>query len=122
MRHPTIEEGVHVKLGVVFPQTEIGPDPAVVRDYAPAAESAGYDHLLVFDHVLGGTVPRQEAEPRPAMTENGRHVAYAPPLCRLRSYANEVWRATFFLTGREHSMTQATGPPWSPWRAVQGAA
>src|SRR5206468_10488687 len=24
-------------------------------------------------------VPRQEAEPRPAMTENGRYVAYAPP-------------------------------------------
>jgi len=47
-----------MKLGVVFPQTEIGPDPAVVRDYAQAAESAGYDHLLVFDHVLGGTLER----------------------------------------------------------------
>src|SRR5881296_3866417 len=58
MRHPTIEEGVHMKLGVVFPQTEIGSDPAVVRDYAQAAESAGYDHLLVFDHVLGGTLER----------------------------------------------------------------
>ena len=69
-----------MKLGVVFPQTEIGSDPAVVRDYAQAAESAGYDHLLVFDHVLGGTVPRQEAEPRPAMTENGRYVVYAPTL------------------------------------------
>ena len=45
-----------MKLGVVFPQTEIGSDPAVVRDYAQAAESAGYDHLLVFDHVLGGSV------------------------------------------------------------------
>src|SRR2546421_9152647 len=58
MRHPTIEEGVHMKLGVVFPQTEIGPDPAVVRDYAQAVETAGYDHLLVFDHVLGGTLER----------------------------------------------------------------
>ena len=47
-----------MKLGVVFPQTEIGSDPAVVRDYAQAAESAGYDHLLVFDHVLGGTLER----------------------------------------------------------------
>ena len=42
-----------MKLGVVFPQTEIGSDPAVIRDYAQAAEGAGYDHLLVFDHVLG---------------------------------------------------------------------
>ena len=47
-----------MKLGVVFPQTEIGSDPAVVRDYAQAAESAGYDHLLVFDHVLGGKLER----------------------------------------------------------------
>src|SRR5437773_493911 len=47
-----------MKLGVVFPQTEIGSDPAVVRDYAQAAESTGYDHLLVFDHVLGAKVER----------------------------------------------------------------
>lgn len=42
-----------MKLGVVFPQTEIGEDPAAVRDYAQAAEQLGYEHLLVFDHVLG---------------------------------------------------------------------
>src|ERR687892_31097 len=47
-----------MKLGVVFPQTEIGSAPAVIRDYAQAAESAGYDHLLVFDHVLGGKLER----------------------------------------------------------------
>src|SRR5712691_4036731 len=43
---------------------------------------------------------------------------------QLTRYANEGWRATFFLTGREHSMTQATGSVWepTPWRAVQGAA
>ena len=47
-----------MKVGVVFPQTEIGSDPAVIRDYAQAAEGAGYHHLLVFDHVLGGKVER----------------------------------------------------------------
>src|SRR5918994_494196 len=47
-----------MRLGVVFPQTEIGSDPAVIRDYAQAAEGAGYDHLLVFDHVLGSTLER----------------------------------------------------------------
>jgi hypothetical protein len=43
---------------------------------------------------------------------------------QLTRYANEGWRATFFLTGREHSMTQATGSAWesTPWRAVQEAA
>jgi probable F420-dependent oxidoreductase len=42
-----------VKFGVVFPQTEIGNDPALIRDYAQAAEELGYNHILVFDHVLG---------------------------------------------------------------------
>ncbi len=42
-----------MKIGVVFPQTEIGADPAAVRDYAQAAESLGYDHLLSFEHVIG---------------------------------------------------------------------
>jgi probable F420-dependent oxidoreductase len=49
-----------VRLGVVFPQTEIGADPALVRDFAQTAEGLGYAHLLVFDHVLGagrGTRP-----------------------------------------------------------------
>src|SRR5262245_21096486 len=47
-----------MKIGVVFPQTEIGNDPAVIRDYAQAAEGAGYAHLLVFDHVLGAKEER----------------------------------------------------------------
>ncbi len=47
-----------MKVGVVFPQTEIGSDPAVIRDYAQVAEGAGYHHLLVFDHVLGGKLER----------------------------------------------------------------
>ena len=42
-----------MKVGVVFPQIEIGPDPAVVRDYAQTAEGLGYTHLLVYDHVVG---------------------------------------------------------------------
>jgi probable F420-dependent oxidoreductase len=48
---PTVP--VNVPLGVVFPQTEIGADPAVVRAYAEAAQEMGFSHLVVFDHVLG---------------------------------------------------------------------
>lgn len=43
-----------MRIGVVFPQTEIGADPEAVRAYAEAAESLGFDHLLAFDHVVGG--------------------------------------------------------------------
>ncbi len=42
-----------MKIGVVFPQTEIGDDPGVIREYAQAAESLGFNHILAFDHVIG---------------------------------------------------------------------
>ena len=48
-----------MRLGAIFPQTEIGADPAAVRDFAQAAEDLGYDHILVFDHVLGADPDRE---------------------------------------------------------------
>jgi probable F420-dependent oxidoreductase len=42
-----------MRIGVVFPQTEIGSDPAVLKDYAQCAEELGYSHFLAYDHVLG---------------------------------------------------------------------
>ncbi len=42
-----------MQVGVVFPQTEIGSDPGAVRDYVQAAEDLGFNHLIVYDHVLG---------------------------------------------------------------------
>jgi probable F420-dependent oxidoreductase len=42
-----------MQLGVVFPQTEIGPDPASVREYATTVEALGYTHLQIYDHVVG---------------------------------------------------------------------
>jgi probable F420-dependent oxidoreductase len=42
-----------MKIGVVFPQTEIGDDPGAVREYAQGAEDLGYSHILAYDHVVG---------------------------------------------------------------------
>jgi probable F420-dependent oxidoreductase len=42
-----------MRIGAVFPQTEIGTDPSVIRDYAQAIEQMGFAHLLAYDHVLG---------------------------------------------------------------------
>jgi probable F420-dependent oxidoreductase len=42
-----------VQIGVVFPQTEIGDDPVVVRAYAAAVEELGYQHIMAYDHVVG---------------------------------------------------------------------
>ena len=40
-------------IGAVFPTTQIGTDPAVIRDFAQTAEGLGYRRLSVYDHVLG---------------------------------------------------------------------
>jgi probable F420-dependent oxidoreductase len=42
-----------MRIGVVFPQTEIGSDPSGVKQYAQAAQQMGYEHLMAYDHVLG---------------------------------------------------------------------
>src|SRR3712207_5049701 len=42
-----------MRLGAIFPQLESGADPVAIRDYAQAVEGMGYDHILIYDHVLG---------------------------------------------------------------------
>jgi probable F420-dependent oxidoreductase len=42
-----------MRIGVVFPQTEIGADAGAVRAYAEHAEGLGFAHLLAYDHVVG---------------------------------------------------------------------
>jgi probable F420-dependent oxidoreductase len=42
-----------VRVGVVFPQTEIGADVGAVRAYVQRVEELGYRHVLAYDHVLG---------------------------------------------------------------------
>ena len=42
-----------MRIGAVFPTTEIGDDPSVIRDWVQTAEGLGYDHVITYDHVLG---------------------------------------------------------------------
>src|SRR2546426_2543671 len=49
------------RIGVVFPQLEIGSDPGGIRAYAEAVEDLGYDHLLAYDHVVGADTDRSDA-------------------------------------------------------------
>ena len=43
---------------------------------------------------------------------------------QLTQYDERGWRATFYITGMEHSATSATASAWeaTPWRAVHRAA
>jgi probable F420-dependent oxidoreductase len=47
-----------MQIGVVFPQTEFGNDPAALRDYAQTVEALGFSHVLAYDHVLGANPDR----------------------------------------------------------------
>jgi probable F420-dependent oxidoreductase len=42
-----------MRIGVVFPQTEIGADVGAVRAYAQRVEELGFRHVLAYDHVVG---------------------------------------------------------------------
>ena len=61
-----------MKAGVVYPQTELGGDTGAVKAFAQAAEDLGYDHIVIYDHVLGAvhagrepklTGPYKETDP-----------------------------------------------------------
>jgi len=45
-------------IGLVYPQTEFGNDPAAIKDYAQTAEGLGFSHILAYDHVLGANPDR----------------------------------------------------------------
>ena len=53
-----------MQIGVVYPQIELGGDPAAVKRIGLATEELGYDYLLAFDHVLGA----EHANREPALT------------------------------------------------------
>jgi len=42
-----------MRIGVVLPQTEIGPTVAAVRSYGTGVEDLGFQHVLAYDHVVG---------------------------------------------------------------------
>jgi probable F420-dependent oxidoreductase len=62
-----------MQIGVVFPQTEIGPDAEAVKAYAQAAEGLGYTHLLAYDHVLGASTRNRPNWSGPYSSESNFH-------------------------------------------------
>jgi probable F420-dependent oxidoreductase len=42
-----------LRLGAVFPQLESGMDPGALRAYAQAVEGLGFNHIQIYDHVVG---------------------------------------------------------------------
>ena len=83
-----------MQLGAIFPQTEIGADPAGVKDFAQAAEDLGYDHLLVFDHVLGADASKRDGWDRPYSKDDMFHEPFV-----MFGYLGAVTEKLEFTTG-----------------------
>ena len=62
-----------MQLGASIPVADIGTGPAVLRDYAQAAEELGYAHLVAPDHVLGVNPAADHGGARVGTTANAYH-------------------------------------------------
>jgi probable F420-dependent oxidoreductase len=62
-----------MRIGVTFPQTEIGNDPGAIRDYAQTAEALGYSHILIYDHVLGASTANRPSWTGPYTSDTPFH-------------------------------------------------
>ena len=41
-----------MRIGVSFPHQVVGTDGVAIRDWAQAADDLGFDHIVVYDHIM----------------------------------------------------------------------
>jgi probable F420-dependent oxidoreductase len=83
-----------MRVGVTFPQTELGGDAGAVRAYGERVEELGFSHILVYDHVVG-------ADPAVHEGWNGPydvHTTFHEPFVMF-GYLAGVTRALELVTG-----------------------
>lgn len=83
-----------MRIGVIFPQTEIGADPGAVREFVQAVEGLGFDHLVVYDHVLGAD---PKGHPGWRGFYNATHMFHEPMV--LFGFLAAITRRIEFTTG-----------------------
>ena len=72
-----------MKAGVVYPQIELGGDTGAVKAFAQAAEDLGYDHIVIYDHVLGAVHAGREPKLTGPYKERNRPFSRAAGHLRL---------------------------------------
>ncbi|HUF41917.1 MAG TPA: LLM class F420-dependent oxidoreductase [Verrucomicrobiae bacterium] len=83
-----------MRLGVVFPQTEIGAHPEGIKDYAQAAEDLGFRHILAYDHVIGADTASRPGWKPPYSHLDSFHEPFV-----LFGYLAGLTRKVEFVTG-----------------------
>ncbi len=64
-----------MKIGVVFPQAELGSDVNAIKEYVLNAEDMGYTHVFIADHVLGAD-PKYHQSPGASSTSRSISAEY----------------------------------------------
>lgn len=89
----TFDAGIQV--GAVYPQIELGGEPAAVRAVADAVVEQGYRHLVAYDHVLGA----DHADREPPL---------AGPYCETDPF-HDPFMLFSYLAGRSDTLEFASG-------------
>jgi probable F420-dependent oxidoreductase len=85
----------NLRIGAVYPQIELGGDPAAVRQIGTGIEELGFDHLLAYEHVLGAV----HADRTPPLTgPYTEHDPFHDPLVMF-AYLAGITRRIQFATG-----------------------
>lgn len=85
-----------MRLGVAYPQNELGGDPEALHRFGVAVEELGYDHLLMYDHVVGAVRADREP-PMPERAYNEKDPFHDPLVAF--GYLAAVTRRIELITG-----------------------
>ncbi|HEY8090056.1 MAG TPA: LLM class F420-dependent oxidoreductase [Polyangiaceae bacterium] len=83
-----------MKIGAIFPQTEIGNDAGAIAEYGRAIEAMGYDYLVAYDHVLGANTASRPDWKGPYTLDSTFHEPFV-----LFAYLAAVTKTLGFATG-----------------------
>src|SRR3954447_7080327 len=84
-----------MKIGAVYPQTELRGDPTAVGRLGRAVEELGFDHILAYDHVLGAVHADRE---RPLTGPYNEHDPFHDPFVMF-GYLAGITERIQFATG-----------------------
>ena len=84
-----------MEIGVVYPQIELGGDPRAFEKFGRVVDELGYDHLVMYDHVLGAEHAGRQPELSGPYTQ---HDPFHDPLVAFAYLAGVTTRIQF-VTG-----------------------
>jgi probable F420-dependent oxidoreductase len=86
---------MRVNVGLIFPQTEIGPDPSATVALVRRAEALGYSHITLYDHVVGAV---HDGRVQPLTEHLNEEAEFHEPLVTL-AYVAALTERMCLMTG-----------------------